>query len=154
MRKQADTLSKTFSALADPTRRAILARLAKGEASVSDLAKPLKITLPAVTKHLKTLESAGLIRRGRQAQWRPCYLAAAPLKEAADWVEQYRRFWEERYERLDEYLKQMQIEAQGNASEAENKFEAETIDFSRKIKTKAANSKPSKTGKKIKEQNK
>ncbi|MCV5116992.1 metalloregulator ArsR/SmtB family transcription factor, partial [Escherichia coli] len=88
--KQPDRLSKTFSALADPTRRAILARLASGEASVSDLAKPLRITMPAVTKHLKVLENAGLIRRGRQAQWRPCYLVAEPLKEAANWVEQYR----------------------------------------------------------------
>lgn len=103
-------MSKTFAALADPTRRAILARLTTGEASVSDLAKPLKITMPAVTKHLKVLENAGLIRRGRQAQKRPCYLVAAPLKEAANWVEQYRRFWEARFERLDEILQSLQAD--------------------------------------------
>lgn len=122
MQKQPDRLSKTFSALADPTRRAILARLASGEASVSDLAKPLRITMPAVTKHLKVLENAGLIRRGRQAQWRPCYLVAEPLKEAANWVEQYRRFWEARFERLDEYLKQMQAEAEQSKSIHETKL--------------------------------
>jgi len=122
MQKQPARLSKTFSALADPTRRAILARLASGEASVSDLAKPLRITMPAVTKHLKVLENAGLIRRGRQAQWRPCYLVAEPLKEAANWVEQYRRFWEARFERLDEYLKQMQAEAEQSKSKPETKL--------------------------------
>lgn len=123
MQKQPDRLSKTFSALADPTRRAILARLASGEASVSDLAKPLRITMPAVTKHLKVLENAGLIRRGRQAQWRPCYLVAEPLKEAANWVEQYRRFWEARFERLDEYLKQMQAEAEQSKPKPETKLQ-------------------------------
>ncbi len=123
MQKQPDRLSKTFSALADPTRRAILARLASGEASVSDLAKPLRITMPAVTKHLKVLENAGLIRRGRQAQWRPCYLVAEPLKEAANWVEQYRRFWEARFERLDEYLKQMQAEAEKSKPKPETKLQ-------------------------------
>ena len=123
MQKQPARLSKTFSALADPTRRAILARLASGEASVSDLAKPLRITMPAVTKHLKVLENAGLIRRGRQAQWRPCYLVAEPLKEAANWVEQYRRFWEARFERLDEYLKQMQAEAEQSKSKPETKLQ-------------------------------
>lgn len=105
-------MTRTFAALADPTRRAILARLATGEASVSDLAKPLKITMPAVTKHLKVLERAGLIRRGKQAQWRPCYLVAEPLKEAANWVEQYRQFWEARFDRLDNYLREMQAEAE------------------------------------------
>lgn len=103
-----DKLSATFSALADPTRRAILARLSNGEASVQDLARPFKMSLPAVSKHLKVLENAHLIRRSRSAQWRPCYLEAAPLKEAADWVEQYRKFWEESFDRLDAYLYQLQ----------------------------------------------
>ena len=107
---QTDKLSKTFSALADPTRRAILARLSSGEASVTDLAKPLKMTMPAVTKHLKVLQKAGLIRQERRAQWRPCYLVAAPLKEASDWVEQYRKFWEESFDRLEIYLKVLQAE--------------------------------------------
>lgn len=110
MQTYSDQLSSTFSALADPTRRAILARLSSGEASVQDLAKPFKMTLPAVSKHLKVLEKARLIRRGRTAQWRPCYLEAAPLKEAADWVEQYRQFWEQSFERLDAYLKILQAE--------------------------------------------
>lgn len=105
---QSDKLSKTFSALADPTRRAILARLANGEASVSDLSKPLKMTMPAVTKHLKVLRNAGLVRQGRRAQWRPCYLVAAPLKDASDWMEKYRKFWEESFDRLDEYLREVQ----------------------------------------------
>lgn len=103
-----DRLSITFSALADPTRRAILARLASGETSVTELAEPFEMTLPAVSKHLKVLESAGLIARGRDAQWRPCRLEAVPLKEIADWVEHYRRFWEETFDRLDEYLHQLQ----------------------------------------------
>lgn len=100
-----DRLSLTFSALADPTRRAILARLAKGEATVTELAKPFDMTLPAVSKHLKVLEHAGLIARGQQAQWRPSRLDAAPLEEAAEWVGQYRRFWEQRLDRLDAYLR-------------------------------------------------
>jgi DNA-binding transcriptional ArsR family regulator len=104
----ADHLSSTFSALADPTRRAILARLASGEASVMQLAEPFAMSLPAVSKHLKVLERAGLIARGREAQWRPCRLAAEPLREVADWVEHYRRFWEESFDRLDAYLKQLQ----------------------------------------------
>lgn len=104
-----DRLSVTFAAIADPTRRAILARLAKGEASVTELAKPLDMSLPAVSKHLKVLERAGLIERGREAQWRPCQLRARPLEEAADWVERYRRFWEESFDRLD-YLKKLQRE--------------------------------------------
>jgi DNA-binding transcriptional ArsR family regulator len=103
-----DQLSTTFAALADPTRRAILARLAEGEASVKELAEPFDISPPAVTKHLKVLERAGLIRRGRQAQWRPCRLDAAPLRGVADWVEQYRQFWEERLDQLTEYLKEFQ----------------------------------------------
>ena len=111
MPTQTDRLSATFSALADPTRRAILARLASGEASVTELAKPMKMTMPAVTKHLKVLERAKLIRRGRQAQWRPCYRVAEPLKEAADWVEQYRIFWEQSLDRLDAYLKVLQAQA-------------------------------------------
>lgn len=105
---QTDKLSKTFSALADPTRRSILARLVSGEASVSELSRPLKMTMPAVTKHLKVLQVAGLVRQERRAQWRPCFLVAEPLKEASDWMEKYRRFWEESFERLDEYLKELQ----------------------------------------------
>ena len=105
---QADALSTTFQALADPTRRAILARLARGEASVNELAAPFEISLPGVSKHLKVLERAGLIERGREAQWRPCRLRAAPLKAVEDWVEHYRRFWEESLDRLDEYLKEVQ----------------------------------------------
>jgi DNA-binding transcriptional ArsR family regulator len=103
-----DHLSTTFSALADPTRRAILARLASGETSVSELAAPFEMTTPAITKHLKVLERAGLITRSRQAQWRPCQLNATPLHEAADFIAQYRQFWEERFDRLDAYLKTMQ----------------------------------------------
>jgi uncharacterized protein YndB with AHSA1/START domain/DNA-binding transcriptional ArsR family regulator len=103
-----DRLSMTFAALADPTRRAILARLADGESSVTDLARPFRMTLPAITKHLKVLERAGLITRSRRAQVRPCTLRAKPLKDAADWVERYRQFWEERLDRLDEYLQELQ----------------------------------------------
>jgi DNA-binding transcriptional ArsR family regulator len=107
-----DRLTSTFHALADPTRRAILARLSSGAASVSDLAKPFDMSLPAISKHLKVLERAQLIARGREAQWRPCTLHAAPLRDAADWVEQYRRHWEERFDRLDEYLKELQAQPQ------------------------------------------
>jgi len=103
-----DQLSSTFAALADPTRRAILSRLSRGEMSVTDLAEPFKMSLPGVSKHLKVLERAGLISRGREAQWRPCRLNAAPLKDVADWVEHYRKFWQESFDRLDEYLKQIQ----------------------------------------------
>lgn len=110
METTTDRLSSTFSALADPTRRAILARLASGEASVGELAKPMKMTLPAVTKHLKVLQKAGLIRQERRAQWRPCYLVATPLKEASDWVFQYKKFWEESFDRLDDYLKVLQAQ--------------------------------------------
>lgn len=104
----ADLLSSTFAALADPTRRAILARLAAGETSVTELAKPFEMTLPAVTKHLRVLQRAGLITQGRQAQWRPCRLQPAPLKDAADWIGQYRQLWEERLDRLDAYLQELQ----------------------------------------------
>jgi DNA-binding transcriptional ArsR family regulator len=103
-----DTLDSTFAALADPTRRAILARLARGEASVTELAEPFEMSLPAVSKHLKVLERAGLISRGRVAQSRPCRLEAGPLREVADWVEQYRRFWEQSFDRLDDYLHELQ----------------------------------------------
>ena len=105
-----DQLSVTFATLADPTRRAILAHLAKVEASVTELAKPFKMSLPAISKHLKVLERAGLITRGREAQWRPCRLEAEPLKDAATWIEQYRQFWEENLDRLDEYLQELQAE--------------------------------------------
>lgn len=105
-----DQLSVTFAALADPTRRAILAHLAKGEASVTELAKPFEMSLPAISKHLKVLERAGLIARGREAQWRPCQIKAEPLKDAMDWIEQYRQFWEERLDRLDDYLHELQTQ--------------------------------------------
>jgi DNA-binding transcriptional ArsR family regulator len=103
-------LDLTFAALSDPTRRAILARLSKGEASVQELAKPFDMSLPAISKHLKVLERAGLIARGRDAQRRPCRLRAAPLKEVADWTERFRRYWEESFDKLDEYLQEMQEE--------------------------------------------
>ena len=106
----ADCLSLTFAAIADPTRRAILARLSKGEAAVNELAKPFKMTLPAISKHLKVLEKAGLIERSRQAQLRPCRIRAKPLQEAASWIESYRRFWEGSFARLDDYLKEMQAD--------------------------------------------
>ena len=102
---QIDTLSTTFAALADPTRRAILARLASSECSVTELAEPFDMSLPAVSKHLRVLERAGLIVRGREAQWRPCRIDAAPLRDVSDWAEQYRHLWEERLDRLDTYLK-------------------------------------------------
>ena len=103
-----DPLSSTFAALADPTRRAILARLALGESSVTELAKPFDISGPAISKHLKVLERAGLITRGREAQWRPCRIEPDALKGVDDWLERYRRLWEERFDRLDEYLKTLQ----------------------------------------------
>ena len=109
-----DHLSATFSALADPTRRAILARLASGEASVTELAEPFDMSLPAVSKHLKVLERAGLIARGREAQWRPCRLDPGPLKDAAGWLEHYRRFWEESFDRLETYLQQAQRKGMGD----------------------------------------
>ena len=113
-----DRLSITFSALADPTRRAILARLSSGPASVNELAAPFSMSLPAVSKHLKVLEKAQLIQRGREAQWRPCELKAAPLKDANDWMEQYRQFWEERFDRLEEYLKELQAQEKTTAKPA------------------------------------
>ncbi|MEX0800584.1 MAG: metalloregulator ArsR/SmtB family transcription factor [Dehalococcoidia bacterium] len=109
-----DTLSKTFAALADPTRREILARLTHGEATVTELARPFEMTLPAVSKHLKVLERAGLIARGREAQWRPCRLDAGPLKDADAWLEHYRQFWEQRFDRLDEYLSEVQRKEKKN----------------------------------------
>jgi DNA-binding transcriptional ArsR family regulator len=117
-----DHLSTTFAALADPTRRAILARLAQGEATVNELAEPFALSLPTVSKHLKVLQRAGLVSQGRKAQWRPCRLEAAPLHEAASWMEEYRRFWEESYDRLDDYLRDLQLhaQAQGQAKGKEN----------------------------------
>jgi DNA-binding transcriptional ArsR family regulator len=106
--QQPDPLSTTFAALADPTRRAILARLAKGEASVKDLSDPFDMSQPAISKHLRVLERAGLIEQGRQAQWRPRRLRAGPLRDVADWVGEYRRHWEESFERLDAYLRDLQ----------------------------------------------
>ena len=110
-----DHLSATFSALSDPTRRAILARLATGETTVTDLAEPFEMSLPAVSKHLKVLERAGLITRGREAQWRPCKLEASPLKEASDWLERYRQFWEQSLDRLESYLEELQAKEKGGA---------------------------------------
>jgi DNA-binding transcriptional ArsR family regulator len=103
-----DSLSAVFAALADPTRRAILERLAEGEATVTELAEPFAMSLPAISKHLKVLERAGLVAKGRDAQWRPCRLDTDPLKDVAAWMEPYRQFWEERYDRLDEYLQKLQ----------------------------------------------
>jgi DNA-binding transcriptional ArsR family regulator len=103
-----DPLSTTFAALADPTRRAILSRLMTGDASVTELAEPFDMSMPAISKHLKVLERAGLVARSRDAQWRPCRLAPGPLKDVSDWVEHYRQFWEESFDRLDEYLRELQ----------------------------------------------
>ena len=103
-----DPLSTTLAALSDPTRRAILARLATGQATVTELAAPFAMSMPAVSRHLKVLEHAGLITRGREAQWRPCRITAAPLKDVADWVAHYRRFWTESFDRLDDYLRDVQ----------------------------------------------
>jgi DNA-binding transcriptional ArsR family regulator len=116
-----DQLSTTFSALADPTRRAILTRLTTGEATVTDLAAPFDISLPAISKHLKVLERAGLIERGREAQWRPCKLKAEPLRQVDDWLAKYRQFWEESFERLDEYL----LELQANQAEEDRNANGE-----------------------------
>jgi len=113
-----DRLTTTFAALADPTRRAILARLASGEVSVMQLAQPFAMSLPAVSKHLKVLERAGLIARGREAQWRPCRLEARPLKDVADWALHYRRFWAESFDRLDDYLHELKK----NGSKTRNKL--------------------------------
>lgn len=114
-----DRLSETFGALADPTRRAILARLASGEASVTELAAPFEMSMPAVSKHLKVLERAGLIARAREAQWRPCRLQAAPLQDVAGWVEHYRRFWEQSFDRLDDYLRELKSRESKNAKDKE-----------------------------------
>jgi DNA-binding transcriptional ArsR family regulator len=113
--QQQDHLTTTFAALADPTRRAILARLASGETSVTELAEPFEMSLPAISKHLKVLERAGLIARGREAQWRPCRLEAGPLKDVAKWIEYYRRFWEQSFDRLEEYLREVQKKEKKNA---------------------------------------
>lgn len=110
-----DHLSTTFAALSDPTRRAILARLALGETTVTELAQPFEMSLPAISKHLKVLERAGLIARGREAQWRPCRLEASRLKEASDWLERYRQFWEQSLDRLEEYLNELQAQEKGGA---------------------------------------
>jgi len=104
---QTDALSATFAALADPTRRAILARLTSGECSVSELAEPFAMSMPAVSKHLRVLERAGLVTQRREAQWRPCRIEAGPLKDVADWAEHYRHIWEERFDRLDKYLREL-----------------------------------------------
>src|SRR5438445_9939974 len=109
-----DQLDRTFAALADPTRRAILARLAAGEAPVTELAEPFEMSLPAISRHLKVLRRAGLIARGRDAQWRPCRLRPGPLKDAADWLEHYRRFWEESFDRLEDYLRDLQTKEKKN----------------------------------------
>ena len=110
-----DHLSATFSALSDPTRRAILARLTTGETTVTELAEPFEMSLPAISKHLKVLERAGLITRGREAQWRPCRLEASRLKEASDWLERYRQFWEQSLDRLESYLEELQAKEKGGA---------------------------------------
>ena len=116
-----DRLSATFSALADPTRRAILARLASGETSVTELAEPFEMTLPAISKHLKVLERAGLIERRREAQWRPARLEASPLKDVAGWLEQYRKFWEVSFDRLDQYLREIHTKDNPDEGEAREK---------------------------------
>jgi len=117
----AHDLSVTFAALADPTRRAILARLAQGEATVTELAKPFNLSLPAISKHLKVLQRAGLITQGRKAQWRPCRLEAQPLAEASDWLERYRQFWEESFERLDALLDELQTPQQPERKKGEER---------------------------------
>jgi DNA-binding transcriptional ArsR family regulator len=117
----ADRLSETFAALADPTRRAILARLASGEASVTELARPFEMSMPAISKHLKVLERAQLITRGRDAQWRPCRLDAGPLKDAAEWIGNYRQFWEESFDRLDEYLEELKSKEKKHDSKQRKK---------------------------------
>lgn len=116
-----DSLSATFAALADPTRRAILARLASGECSVTALAEPFEMSMPAVSKHLRVLERAGLIARGREAQWRPCRLEPAPLKEVAEWAERYRAIWEQRFDRLDTYLKELETREKKNGRKRRRK---------------------------------
>ena len=116
-----DQLSSTFAALADPTRRAILAKLATGECSVTELAEPFEMSMPAVSKHLRVLERAGLIVRGREAQWRPCRIKPAPLKEVADWLEDYRVIWEQRFDRLETYLQEMKTKERKHARKKRSK---------------------------------
>jgi DNA-binding transcriptional ArsR family regulator len=113
-RPRHDPLSATFAALADPTRRAILARLSSGEATVGELAAPFDLSLPAISKHLKVLQRSGLVEQGRQAQWRPCRLRPEPLRDVADWIGQYRRFWEASFDRLDDYLRELQAAERGD----------------------------------------
>jgi DNA-binding transcriptional ArsR family regulator len=120
-----DTLSTTFAALADPTRRAILARLASGDASVTELAEPFEISLPAISKHLKVLERSGLIARGRDAQWRPCRLEAKPLAEADAWIERYREFWEGRFQRLDALLEELQVQEKQRGRKSRSRHKGE-----------------------------
>jgi DNA-binding transcriptional ArsR family regulator len=117
----ADRLSTTFAALADPTRRAILARLASGQCSVTELAEPFDMSMPAVSKHLRVLENAGLIARGREAQWRPCRIDAGPLKEVAEWTEGYRHIWEARFDRLESYLQTLKAKEKKHARKSRNK---------------------------------
>ncbi len=117
----ADQLSTTFAALADPTRRAILARLVTGECSVTELCEPFDMSMPAVSKHLRVLERAGLIARGREAQWRPCRIEAGPLKDVADWAEQYRQIWEQRLDRLDNYLQELQTKETSHGRKSRRK---------------------------------
>jgi len=122
-----DQLSLTFAALADPTRRAILARLAEGETSVTELAAPFAMSLPAITKHLKVLERAGLITRGKEAQWRPCKLAAQPLQDASNWIGQYREFWEESFDRLENYLQELQKTEAAKTAKTAKKTEKKNV---------------------------
>ena len=121
MQTETDILSTTFAALADPTRRAILARLAQGQATVTELAAPFDLSLPAISKHLKVLQRARLIEQGRQAQWRPCRLNPAPLRDVADWIGQYRRHWEESFERLDAYLRELHDDQEQDKEERDDR---------------------------------
>jgi DNA-binding transcriptional ArsR family regulator len=123
-----DHLSTTFAALADPTRRAILARLAQGEATVNELAEPFALSLPTVSKHLKVLQRAGLVSQGRRAQWRPCRLEVAPLHEVAHWMEDYRRFWDENFDRLDDYLHEVQAQGHEKGKETTRDREDQSRD--------------------------
>ena len=148
-----DRLSCTFAALADPTRRAILARLISGEASVTDLAEPFDISMPAVSKHLKVLERAGLIARGREAQWRPCRLDANPLKDVSDWVAHYRQFWTESFDRLDDYLREVQKGAKSEArnlvrEDAQKNVRSKAHKHTQKIARKGVQKKETKHGRK------
>jgi DNA-binding transcriptional ArsR family regulator len=132
----ADQLSATFAALADPTRRAILARLASGETSVTELAEPFAMTMPAVTKHLKVLERAGLVVRSRDAQWRPCRLQASPLQAAASWIAEYRQHWEQRLDRLDAYLQTIQMQARKPSSPHAHKSAGKSIKVKQHVRKK------------------